>query len=102
MKSLPTKWSLEFSESALKDFKKLDSDIRQRITKFIDNSLLRTQDPRLLGKPLHGNLKEFWSYRVGDHRLICEIFDHNLTIITLRIAHRSKVYKNVHYLNSVS
>ena len=100
MTTHPTKWSLEFTEKANKDFKKLDIEVYRRITTFIDTSLLQADNPRLLGKQLSGNLKEFWSYRVGDYRLICEIMDHKLTILTVRIAHRKKVYKNVHFLKS--
>lgn len=96
----PTKWSLEFTERAGKDFKKLDAETYRRVKDFIENSLLLSENPRLLGKPLSGNLKEFWRYRIGDYRLICEIFDHELTIIAIKIAHRSKVYKNVHFLRS--
>lgn len=100
MNTLPTKWSLEFTERANKDFKKLDTEVYRRITSFIDKSLLTAENPRLLGKSLSGNLKEFWRYRIGDYRLICEIVDHKLTIIAVKIDHRSKVYKNVHFLRS--
>lgn len=95
-----TSWSLKFTDKANKDFKNLDSEMYRRVTNFIDTSLLKADNPRLLGKQLSGNLKEFWSYRIGDYRLICEIMDHKLTILAVRIAHRSKVYKNVHFLKS--
>lgn len=98
--TLPTKWSLEFTETANKNFKKLDNTTYQRITNFIDNSLLVAENPRLLGKLLTGNLKEFWGYRIGDYRLVCEIIDHKLTIIAVKVAHRSKIYKNIHSLKS--
>lgn len=100
MNTTSTKWSLEFTEKASKDFNKLDTEIYRRVTHFIDNSLLKTDNPRLLGKQLSGNLKEYWSYRIGDYRLICEIHDHKLTIIAVKIAHRRDVYKNVHFLKS--
>ncbi|OJW47878.1 MAG: hypothetical protein BGO67_03035 [Alphaproteobacteria bacterium 41-28] len=100
MNTHPTKWTLEFTERANKDFKKLDAETYRRIKNFIDKSLLQAENPRLLGKPLSGNLKEFWRYRVGDYRLVCEIFDHKLTIVALKIDHRSKVYKKVHLLKS--
>lgn len=53
---------------------------------------MMSQDPRHLGKPLSGNLREFWRYRVGDYRLICKIQDDHLLILVVRIAHRSQVY----------
>lgn len=101
MTAFPTKWSIEFTEKASKEFNKLDLEVYRKITNFIDNRLLQVSSPRLLGKPLSGNLREFWSYRVGDYRLICEIVDHKLTIIAVKIAHRREVYKHLQ-LPSVS
>jgi mRNA interferase RelE/StbE len=49
-------------------------------------------DPRTLGRALRGELSEYWRYRVGDYRLVCEIQDDVLTVLVVRIAHRSKVY----------
>lgn len=49
-------------------------------------------DPRTLGWALRGELSEYWRYRVGDYRLVCEIQDDVLTVLVVRIAHRSKVY----------
>lgn len=100
MNKLPTKWSLEFTDKAEKNFRKLDTEIYRKVTKFIDESLLLADNPRLLGKQLSGNLKEFWSYRIGDYRLICEIHDHKLTIIAVKVGHRRDVYKKVHFLRS--
>lgn len=99
MTTLPTKWSLEFTEKATKEFKKLDPETYRRVRNFLDKNLLTAEDPRVLGKALTGNLKEFWRYRIGDYRLICEIVDHKLTIVAIKIDHRSKVYKNVHFKN---
>jgi mRNA interferase RelE/StbE len=61
-----TKWSLAFTEKASKKFNKLDNVAYCKIKNFIDHRLLQVDNPRLLGKPLPGNLKEFWRYRVGD------------------------------------
>lgn len=58
--------------------------------------LLRlTNDPRSIGQALQGfKFGEFWKYRVGDWRIICKIEDERVTVLVLRIGHRSKaVYK---------
>lgn len=102
MNTPPSKWSLEFTERANKDFKKLDANTYRKINTFIEKNLLQTSNPRALGKPLSGNLKEFWRYRVGDYRLICEIVDHKMIIIMMKIDHRKDAYKNVHFLKSSS
>ncbi len=98
MPTVLTKWSLEFTDKANKEFLKLDTAIYRRMTNFIDNHLMQADNPRLLGKSLTGNLKEYWRYRIGDYRLLCEIHDHKLTIVAVRIAHRRDVYKNDHLL----
>ena len=35
----------------------------------------------------------YWSYRVGDYRVICDIHDNVLTVEVIRIGHRSYIYK---------
>ena len=92
----PTKWTLEFTIKANREFKKLDREIYNKVRAFIDASLLTTENPRRLGKPLSGNMREFWRYRIGDYRVICEIHDHILIIVAVRVAHRREVYKKLH------
>jgi mRNA interferase RelE/StbE len=51
-------------------------------------------DPRATGAALKGSeLGEFWKYRVGDWRLICEIHDKRITIEVLRLGNRREVYR---------
>lgn len=50
-------------------------------------------DPRALGKPLHGPLREYWRYRVGDFRLICDIRDEALRVLVLAVAGRKDAYR---------
>ncbi|MBY0281582.1 MAG: type II toxin-antitoxin system RelE/ParE family toxin [Alphaproteobacteria bacterium] len=42
---------------------------------------------------MKGRLKVFWSYRVGDYRIICNLQDKEFVILALQIAHRRDVYK---------
>lgn len=93
-------WELKFSPLALKDLKKLDKATNKIILAYLYEKLVTNENPRRFGKPLSGNLKEFWRYRVNDYRVICEIKDHQFQILAVHIAHRSKVYKNVHFLKS--
>lgn len=86
-------WTIEFSNSAEKALRKLDREAARRIGKFIDHKLSELDDPRQLGKPLQGVLRESWSYRVGDYRLICEIQDHRVVVLVIDIGHRREVYR---------
>lgn len=100
MKQTSTKWKLIFSPQALKDLKGLDKATNKVILGYLYQKLERGENPRHFGKPLLGNLKNFWRYRIGDYRVVCEIKDHKLEILTVRVAHHSKAYKNVHFLKS--
>lgn len=85
-------WQIRLSDSALKTLKKLDRKEAGRIRDFL-RSLEKLENPRLKGKPLKGPLGDFWSYRVGSYRLICDLQDDVLTVLVLRIGHRREVYR---------
>ena len=85
-------WEIELAESAVKQLSGLDKAIQRRITKYLSERLAVADDPRVLGRALLGELSEYWRYRVGDYRLVCEIQDEVLTVLVVRVAHRSKVY----------
>jgi len=38
-------------------------------------------------------LKGSWRYRVGNYRLVCQIYNSELIIIVLEIGHRRDIYK---------
>ena len=82
---------VEFSEIAKKEFLKLDKPIKIQVQKFI-LKLQKAENPRELGKPLVGNFKGLWRYRVGNHRLVCDIKDDRFIINILKIGHRKDIY----------
>lgn len=51
-----------------------------------------TDNPRLHGKALTGDLKGLWRYRIGDYRLLADINDFELVIIAIDIGHRREIY----------
>ena len=88
------RWKVSFSRKAYKIFKKLDQTIQKKISVFLQKKLHSVAHPRVLGKPLKGNLGDFWRYRIGDYRLICEIYDDELIILVIDLGHRSEIYTN--------
>lgn len=86
-------YRVEFSESAIKDLKKIDKSVVKIIKNWIVKNLVDTVDPRIHGKALTGNLKGIWRYRVGDYRLFAEINDEVLKIFLFEVAHRREIYK---------
>ncbi len=85
-------WTIEFRPKAAKQFKKLDKQAQLTIRAFLRNKIQNEVDPRRLGAPLKGEFKNFWRYRVGDYRLICNIRDQTITIEILKIGHRRNIY----------
>ena len=86
-------YEVKFSESALKELKKLDKQTARVIKNWVIKNLVDTIDPRIHGKALTGNLKGIWRYRVGDYRLFADIQDDVLTVLIFEINHRSEAYK---------
>jgi mRNA interferase RelE/StbE len=87
-------WKIEVSPLADRQLDKLDSQIARRIEKFLHERVAKLEDPRSIGEALRGSrLGEFWKYRVGDWRIICDIQDEKLIILALQIGHRREVYE---------
>lgn len=80
-----------FTRSALKQLKKIDITNQKKIKQFI-LEIQELNDPRSKGKALKGKLSNYWRYRVGDYRLICDIKDSEIIITVLRIGHRKDIY----------
>lgn len=86
-------WAIEFERSAVKEFRKLDLQTQRRIRDFFRQRVLADDNPRSHGKALRGKQANLWRYRVGSYRVIAELQDEWLTILVLRVAHRSDAYR---------
>ena len=86
------KYDVEYSKTAVNIIKKMDSSTSKLIRTWIEKNLMNTENPRIKGKPLTGDLKGLWRYRVGDYRILAEIQDDKIVILILDIGHRSKIY----------
>lgn len=87
-------WSVEFDAGAKKDLEKLDRQVARRIVAFLANRVAKLEDPRSIGQALRGSeLGDFWKYRVGDYRVICDIQDRRLLVLVLRVGNRREVYR---------
>lgn len=79
-------WRLEFDPDALKDLKKLDKPVQIRIVQFLRKRIADSDDPRAIGESLRGaSLGNYWKYRVGDWRIICDIQDGRIIVRVLRV-----------------
>ncbi|QHG16953.1 type II toxin-antitoxin system RelE/ParE family toxin [Nostoc sp. ATCC 53789] len=84
-------YEVKFTKGARKMFKKLSQELQDRIQTKIDELVI---EPRPNGvKKLQGE-ENTYRIRVGDYRVIYDIFDDILLVNVIDIGHRSKVYKN--------
>jgi mRNA interferase RelE/StbE len=86
-------WTIEIIRTAEKQIKKLDALSQKSIVRFLRERLKSAENPRQWGKPLHGDKRGLWRYRVVDYRLICDIQDERITVLVLEVAHRKDIYR---------
>ena len=85
-------WTIEFDSDVEKDLKKLGHTAQKKIIKYLKDKIIPSEDPRIFGKPLSGNLSGLWRYRVGDYRIITKIEDGRFVILVIHVGHRRNVY----------
>ena len=81
-------YGIIFSESAVKQLKKLEPGVQKRIVSTLERIKIRPQAYviKLVG--------EFgYRLRVGDYRVILDIDERNLIILVINIGHRKNIYK---------
>lgn len=87
-------WTIRIGDSATKELRKIDKTNTRRILDFLEERVAKLEDPRSIGGALKGaQLGNFWKYRVGDYRIICNIQDSVLLILVLRIGSRGEIYR---------
>jgi mRNA interferase RelE/StbE len=87
-------WTINYTDAAQKELRKLDRQIARRIMAFMDERIATLEDPRSTGKALTGNIfGEFWRYRLGDYRIVCSVHDDELCVLVVKLGNRSEVYE---------
>lgn len=86
-------YQVVISDKALKILKKMDKRDSAMIMSFIKKNLQGTENPRIKGKALKGELGDFWRYRFGDYRILAEIDDGEIKIFVIDIGHRREIYR---------
>ncbi len=87
-------YKVEFDPAAVKDLKQLDQQIQRRLVTFLRDRVATLDNPRSIGEALAGaTLGNYWKYRVGDWRIVCDIQDKRIIVRVLRIGNRREVYR---------
>ena len=85
---------IEVTESAAKQFKKLDPSEAARMRMYLRDRLAQPDHPRQTGTRLRGSrLGEYWRYRVGGYRILCELRDDDLLVLVIEVGHRRSIYR---------
>ena len=85
-------WTVEVSDFAEKQLRKLDRPIQRRLIDWLEDRIDSCKNPRHFGEPLRGEMAGLWRYRIGDYRIICEIQDQQLVVLALTVGHRRENY----------
>lgn len=78
---------IEFTESADKQFGKLELQVQERIVSAIERLRCRPEEHlvKLVGR-------DAYKFRVGDYRVVCVIDYLKQIISVVKVGHRKKVY----------
>ena len=87
-----TRWRIELSSKAQRQFDSLQKDAALRIWDFLHNKVSPAKDPKRLGKKLEG-ARDIWRYRVGSFRILVTLRSESLIVLVLEVGDRGRVYK---------
>ncbi len=81
-------YELVYSEKALKQLKKLEKQMQERILYALERIRIKPEShvKRLVGEP-------HYSFRVGDYRVILDLQRDKLIILIISMGYRRDIYK---------
>tara|TARA_Y100000996_G_scaffold410388_1_gene392668 strand:- start:9 stop:449 length:441 start_codon:yes stop_codon:yes gene_type:complete len=87
-------WQFSFSDEFFYNcITKIDNKLRGKMWSVIEK--IKVSPNTIMGntiKPLKGNLKNLWRYRIGDWRIIYHPDTEHNTIVILNLSHRKNAY----------
>ena len=85
-------WTVEYTTAVERQLSRLDRQIARRIRNYMRERVATRDNPREIGKALHGRWSGRWGYRVGGYRVICEIHDSALVVLVVEVGGRGDIY----------
>ncbi len=82
-------YELLFSDTALRQLKKFERVVQERIIAALERVRIRPEDfvRKLVGEP-------YYRLRIGDYRAIVDIKSRELIILAVYVGRRKRIYKN--------
>lgn len=85
-------YHVQYTDTALKQLKKMDRFDARLILSWISKNLEGCTDLRAHGKGLTANRSGEWRYRIGSYRALCVIEDDRLIIEAFSVGHRRNIH----------
>ena len=86
-------WTIEFERDAIRQLKRLEKGVRERILEYLESRVTGVGGPRRFGKPLTGDRAGLWAYRIGAYRVVCLIENDRLVVVVVSVGHRREAYR---------
>ena len=83
-------YRVEFTSAAARQVKKLPRHARDRLLASIETF---SNDPRPPGSTKLVGEETAWRLRIGDYRVVYDIYDDVLTVLIVRAGHRREIYR---------
>lgn len=77
------------ANKARKQSLKLPDNVRRRLKQ----ALIQIKENPIIGPRLHGELKNFYKYRIGDYRSVYTLDPKEKIVMIVKVEHRQGVYK---------
>ncbi len=86
-------WSILYHHGVEEDLESIGPSAARRIVKAIDAKL--TQSPMQFGAPLSGGLADFRKLRVGDYRVVYQVYEKRVVVYVLAVGPRrdNEIYR---------
>ena len=84
-------YRLQLQDRAIQDLSGVDRDAARRIVSRLN--WLAENITSIRRESLVGELSDFYKFRVGDYRILYQVFDDRQIIIVHRIGHRREIYR---------
>ena len=84
-------FAVTWSSVAKRDVRALPRKIQDAVLSFADGELARS--PHRVSKPLRGDLGGYRSARRGTWRIMFQIYESEIRIHVVRVAHRGSIYR---------
>ena len=85
-------YKVELTRQPEKELEHICRSDRSLYHRFLNALDVISKDPAQ-GKPLHGQLKGLFSYRLGSYRILYEVHHGKLLVIIVDLGHRRDIYR---------